>query len=331
MAELAGQGKFFECAPYGTCWTPTEIADEEEAANRRQASERPRFVLASYDPIGQAAQAAKSGGNGTPREIDYLAVFPCTPDALRYRTVKDPATGKVTVIDRTLVPRENYDWAVCHAGSWIHHRRHYVWVAGGKRHHIDPVRWVKSEHKVGFVPLHPYDVKGQPPINSKHEVFLVTGKNEVAVQPVKLDPSRPVEFLKEAPKEYRNASLRPLAPAEAPRMEAHALGHAPESKGVEVSRAAIPIHFDAKSQSFTMPREVTHGGKTVTVNAPMTNHNGSLQARGASFGGGSGFHGSGGGSHSGGSSSASSGGGSHSGGGSSASSSSSSSGGGGHH
>jgi hypothetical protein len=330
---MAGQGKFFDCAPYGTCWAPTEIADQEEAVNRRQVNQRPRLVLASYDPVEQGGQAAQSGS--APRsEIEYLAGFPCTPVALRYRTVKDPVTGKVTVIDRGLVPRTNYGWAVCHAGSWIHHRKHYVWVAGCKRHHVDPVRWVKSEHKVGFVPLHPFDVKGQPAVNAKHEVFVVTGKNEVAVQPEKLEPGRPVEFLKEAPKEYRNAFARPLAQAEAPRMEARAYGHAPENKGVEVSRAAIPIHFDIKSLSFTMPREETRGGKTVTVNAPVTNRGGSLQARGGSFNGGSGSRGGsgGGGSHSSGSSGSS--GGSHSSGGSSSSSSSSSgtsSGGGSHH
>jgi hypothetical protein len=328
MAEMAGQGKFFDCAPYGTCWAPTEIADQEEAVSRRLVNQRPRLVLASYDPSGAAAQAAQSGA-APPREIDHLAGFPCAPLALRYRTVKDPVTGKTTVIDSAFVLSTNYGWAVCHAGSWIHRRKHYVWVAGCKRHHVDPVRWVKSEHKVGFVPLHPYDVKGQPAVNAKHEVFVVTGKNEVAVQPEKLDPGRPVEFLKDAPKEYRNASLRPLALAESPRMEAHAYGHAQENKGVEVSRAAIPIHFDARSLSFTMPKEETRGGKTVTVNAPMTNRGGSLQARGGSGSGGSRSSGSSGGGSRGGSSGSS--GGSHSGGGSSSSSSSSSSGGGGHH
>jgi hypothetical protein len=230
---------------------------------------------------------------------------------------------------------------VCHAGSWIHHRKHFVWVAGGKRHHVDPVRWVKSDHKVAFVPLHPYDVKGQPPINAKHEVFEVSGKNEVVVHPVKFDPNRPIEYLKQAPKEYRNASMRPLAQVEAPHMEAHTFANPPGSKGAVVGRTAIPIHFDPKSQSFTMPREETHGGKTTTVFAPISNHNGSLQARGDSFSGGSGFRGggtssSGSGSRSSGGSSSSSSGSSHSGGGggssaSSSSSSSSSSGGGSSH
>jgi hypothetical protein len=176
-----------------------------------------------------------------------------------------------------------------------------VWVASCKRHHIDPVRWVKSDHKIAFVPLHPYDVKGQPPINVKHVVFEVSGKSDIAVRAVKLEPNRPVEFLQSPPKEYRVASMRPLAHIDSPHMEAHILANG--IKGSEVSRAAIPIRFDPKSQSFTMPKQEVHGGKTTTVFAPISNHTGSLQARGESFGGGSGFRGSagsGGGYHGGG-------------------------------
>jgi hypothetical protein len=335
MAELNGEGTFFDCAPYGTCWEPKDADEGAQSAKlrpgergpelrrsglRKSGYQRPALVLASFSPVAQSVQA----GPAAPAQIsEHEFDFPCTPGALRYRTVKDPTTGKVTVIDRAFVPRARYSWGVCHAGSWIRHRRHYVWVAGGKRHHVDPVRWVKSDHKVAFVPLHPYDVKGQPPINARHEVFEVIGKNEVVVHPVKFDPNRPIEYLKEAPKEYRNAFMRPLTQVEAPRMETRAFVHEPGSKGAEVSRTAIPIHFDPKSQSFTMPKEETRGGKTTTVFAPMTNHSGSLQARGDSFSGGSGFRGGGGGGgfRSGGSSS--SGGGSHGSGGGSSSSSSS--------
>lgn len=186
-----------------------------------------------------------------------------------------------------------------------------------------PVRWVKSGNKVGFVPLHPYDVKGEHAINVKHEVFMVRGKDTVIAEPVKLDAKSPIEFLAAPPKEFRVAELRPLERAEAPHMEAHPFVNPRGTKGVEVSRAAIPIHFDAKSQSFMMPSQQMRGGKTVTVFAPITNHTGSLQARGDSYGGGSGFRGgsgSSGGSRSGGGNSGSSGGSSHGGGGGSSSS-----------
>jgi hypothetical protein len=240
-----------------------------------------------------------------------------------------------------------YDWAVCHAGSWIRHRRHYAWVAGGKRHHISPVRWVKSGRTLAFVPIHPYDVKGQPAVNARHEVFAVNGKNPVTVEPMRFEPSLPIEYLKDPPKEFRNAALRPLTMAEVPHMEAHPFGYKQGAKGIDLSRASVPIHFDAKSQSFLVAREEMHGGKSATVFAPMSNHTGTLQAHGGSFPGGSGFHGTtssgsrgasasaGGGSRGGGGGGSSGGGGSHGGGGvssaSSSSASSSASSGGSHH
>jgi hypothetical protein len=110
-------------------------------------------------------------------------------------------------------------------------------------------------------------------------------------------------------------------------MEVRAFPNAPGNKST-MSRAAIPIRFDPRTLSFNVPREEVRGGRTTTVYAPMTNRSGSLQARGASFAGGSGFHGAGAGSSGGGyhgGSSSASGGSSHSGGASSASSSSSSS------
>jgi hypothetical protein len=346
MAELDGQGKFFDCAPYGTCWEPKEAAAEdqgtdEETGNRQPEYRKPGgqkagFVLASFNMSGSPAQAAQSGSTTPVRILEHEFDFPCTPGALSYRTMKDPTTGKVTVIDQEFVARARYDWALCHAGTWIRHRKHYVWVAGGKRHHVEPVRWVKSGHKIGFVPLHPYDVKGQPAINAKHVVFTVNGKSGIVVQPVKFEPNEPIEYLKQAPKEFRNPPLHPLMVAEAPHMEAHPFSKTAPNRGIELSRAAVPIHFDPKSQSFTMPKIETHGGRSTTVFAPITNHSGSLQARGGSFGGGSGFHGgsgSSGGSHgssgtSGGSHSSgggsSGGGSSHSGGGSSSVSSASS-------
>jgi hypothetical protein len=324
LVEMNGQGRFFDCAPYGTCWEPANEAGEQESADihlsreqNRQANQQPGFELAAYHPAARLSPAADVGqaASSTSAEqadaIDREYRFPCTPDAVLYRMVKDPATGKYVHVSSQVVHDQPYAWAVCHAGSWIRHRRHFAWVVGGKRHHVCPVRWVKSGHQAGFVPLHPYDVKGRPAINAKHEFFAVNGKEQIVVVPVKFDPERPVEYLKSPPREYRSAAMRPLAQVETPRMQEHAFPNAPGNKST-VSRGAIPIRFDPRTLSFNVPKEEVHGGRTTTVYAPMTNHSGSLQSRGESFAGSSGFHGAG---------NASSGGDSH--GGSSGSSSSS--------
>jgi hypothetical protein len=172
---------------------------------------------------------------------------------------------------------------------------------------------VKSGKTIAFVPLHPYDVKGRPAINEKDVVFAINKKNGLTVEPVKLDPERPVEALKEPPREFRNAAFPPLARADEPHMAIHAVKDALTGKDAFKS-AGTPLGFDHKSESFMMAKQVTQGGKSVTVMAPINNHSGNLQARGGSYGGGSSYRG-GGSSAAGSHGAGSAGGGSHAGGG----------------
>ena len=284
MAEMAGQGRFFDCAPYGTCWEPNADAAAEQGSTgtpgaQGQSNAQPHIALTAYRP---AAQAAPTQPDPQPPTVEHEFRFPCIPASLRYRTVKDAVTGKQSVVGGMALAPEPYDWAVCHAGSWIRHHKHYVWVAGGKRHHIDPVRWVRSGRQIAFVPLHPFDVKGQPAINARHHVFMVSARNEVTVRSEKLDATLPIEYLKEPPREFRTALLRPLAASEAPHMEAHAFPRAQPSPGSAL-RTATSIRFDLKSQTFLVARDQTRAGKSTTVFAPMSNRFGSLQTRGPSY------------------------------------------------
>jgi hypothetical protein len=351
LADMAGQGKFFACPPYGTCWEPNDIAEQEvqpQQSSMQRTIERPQLELAAYHPSAMLMRTSLAPSRAAqpaavPRSnVDYFDEFPCMPASVRYRTVKDPVSGKQTVVNPFWAPAgRRYDWAVCHAGSWIRHKHHYVWVAGGKRHHIDPVRWLKSGRQVAFAPLHPYDVKGRPAINARHTVFAISGKNDAVVQSVRFERNLPIEYLKEAPKDFRMAPMPPLTLAEAPRMEAHPYRDVAGSKGTTEAKSGIAIRFDAKSQTFLMARQEMHEGKTTTAFAPISNHSGTLQARAASFssasgggtrsgsgGGARGGSGSGaGGSRGGGGSS--SGGGGHGGGASSGSGSSGGSSGGG--
>jgi hypothetical protein len=226
-----------------------------------------------------------------------------------------------------------YRFAVCHSGYWIRHHRHYVWVVG-KRHHHEPVHWIKSGRNVAYVPIHPRDVKGQLPMNAKNGVFEVTKeKNGISVQRVELDPSRQTELLNEPPKEFRTEVPRPLERAEEPRMEAHSVREAYAGKDAAPKMAGVPITLDHKSQTFMMAHQEMRDGHNVTVNAPVGGRDGNLQAHSGNSGGSHGGSSFGGGSHS--SSSSGSSGGSHSGGSvsssSSGSASSGSSSGGSHH
>jgi hypothetical protein len=345
LADMQGQGTFFACAPYGTCWEPATADDQQQAANRlSQLSSgavwrQPAHVMQVNFPVSPRLAAAQALPMGSPTPLGTVypdAFSPCIPTALRYRVQRDPITGKQSVVDSGLGGNAvAWGWAVCHAGGWIQRQHHYVWCPGEKRHHLAPVRWVKNGHQVGFVPTHPYDVKGRPPINRKGEVFAVNNKNGLSIERVKFDPNRPIESLKSPPREFRNAYLRPLTRADVPHMEARAMKEAlPGNKGTVAKAANIPLRFDSKSQTFMMSKQVMHGGKSATVSTPISNRSGTLQARGGSFTGGHGSSGGGNGSHGGsaggsgshgGSAGGSSGGGSH-GGGSSGSSSASSGG-----
>jgi hypothetical protein len=348
IEDLKDQGTFFDCAPYGTCWEPKvqPVAPDDRQLPADKVSQAwppsasslaqgAHLVRADFHPAtrfgGVQAQMGFTDPFGMTDVQDY---FPCFPAAVRYRVFKDPITGASSVVDSGLAPpTARWNWAVCHAGSWVHRRHHYCWVVGHKRHHVAPVRWVKSEHKVAFVPLHPYDVKSRPPINRKETVFALNNKNGLTVERLKFEPGKPIEELKSPPREFRNAHLTPLSRVEAPHMEAHVMKDGLRGERLTATRG-VPLTFNAKQQTFNMSHEVVHGTKIATVSTPVTNHGGTLQARGGSFAGGhgsfnggGGFHGGGaggvhggggsggGGSHGGGGGGGSGGGGSHGGGG----------------
>jgi FecR protein len=339
LAEMKDQGTFFACAPYGTCWQPTNGWGDHEAASGQAAVQQmpdsSRQQPAPPNPHTVSVRDLQSGGATANLRTEY-SEFPCSPNRVRRVIARDPSTGRDTIvsteIDRNAMP---YDWAVCHSGTWIQHERRYVWVAGTKRHHICPVRWVKVGRSTGYVPIHPHDVAGKSPINMKHGVFETTGRKGESVVHVAFNPNTPVKLLGTAPDEFLKPYFPSLQRAETPRLEAHLVkdGFAP-GKDSTAKPAGTAINFDQKSQSFTLARQVTEGGKNTVVTDHFGGRDGGGSWNGSSAsrsgGGGSFSHsssmassshsGSSGGGFSGGSHSGSSGGGFSGGGGSHASS-----------
>jgi len=190
--------------------------------------------------------------------------YPCFPGGIHLFASDAIPIARHTYLVQTGEP---YAWTVCHLGSWIYRQNHYVWVVGPRRHHHPPYRWVKSKHFTGIVPVHPRDVAGKPPVNRKHDAYSV-GKPSEPVQRVQLDQKQKIEELKSPPKEFRKPYLEPLARAEEPHPEAHA---------ILAPKVAIPLMLDAHSHNFVMAKDVTNGGENRRTFEPIAPHNGSLR------------------------------------------------------
>ena len=290
IADMKGQGRFYPCEPYGTCWEPNTGNGNSLLAGGPPQTLAPKSASATGKPAGSPAN---------PQDF-----FPCLPGAI--------VNGHYQYMQMSMM--DPWWWSVCHSGWWIHRNNRYVWVAGTKMHHHPPIHWIRFGRTVAIVPLHPRDVRGQPPVNREHG--FVTSKEKgggYVLNPIKFGPEHPLEDMKAAPREFRNPPSPVLGRAEAPHMEMHATRDFVAARAGMAPVAGVPLHFDNRTGGFTAPHTVAMGGHSSTVYAPVGHSGGGYSGHsGGSFGGG-GSHGGGGGG--------SSGGGSHGGGGSSTASS----------
>lgn len=257
MAEMNGQGTFFTCRPYGVCWEPH-------------------------------ATAQPSAGEATPPVRDEAEFFPCfSPRLAESQPPPGAMQSPARAADfdyRVQASSLPYTWAVCHDGGWVHMRNHYVWVAGRKRHHLGPGRWIQYGHALALVPLHPWDVKGRPPINRFEEVLALQQTPGLEFKRARLDPAESVKLLNEPPAAY-NWAIRPvLARAEEPRMrvytmkDSHYAGGAVQN-GMPFRPAGIPLHFDRKTQIFVMAKHPAQADRNSPHFVALENRAGNLQAR----------------------------------------------------
>jgi uncharacterized membrane protein YgcG len=295
LAEMRGQGTFFDCAPYGTCWEPNAQASGAAAQPALQRAEDPAVTAAlarqtvSVSQLKQgggqvaAGQAGQMGQNGlTPYD------FPCSPWWQQSLYRRDPLTG------RLLQNPYPYSWAVCHTGSWIPRGRRYVWVVGVKRHHHHPYHWVKTGKTAGYVPIHPRDVAGKPPVNLKNGLLrpdLSRKDGSGAVDRIAYNDGQKVKLLDEAPKAFRNEVPLALERADEPRAVAFRMGDraGQDLGGSKVALArpvGVPVTFDRKSQSFMVAQTMERGGVTRTVAEPIGGRGSSLQTHSGGVGGG---------------------------------------------
>jgi hypothetical protein len=323
LTDLYNEGRFFSCAPFGMCWEPVELPETERTSGTAPATEppvnggtaAPRLLLVSMQvaprqPDAQLTAAAgpqaqqgvapiagttSSGSQRPPQIWNYQQPFLCLPVATQH-------------IGAATDPLEiwGWPWAVCHTGAWIHRYGGYTFVVG-KKHHHPPIRWIRTGNQVAYVPRHPSDTKGRPPLNLKYGLFIPKEGLDAPVEHVAFNPSQKYKLLSEPPKEFREIQYPQLAKAEPPEIQGHLLARfiagAKDAPGLDGKRVDsplkdVPIKYDYKTRKFVQAGTSVgeRAGKPVVV--------GGLAPHGGySFGsGGSIAHGgfSGGGMHSGG-------------------------------
>jgi hypothetical protein len=178
--------------------------------------------------------------------------------------VLDPAFGW------TWVSFQPWGWAPYHYGGWLFDSGcggwfyspplYYGYYPGtvGRRppRRVNPPRpifhpatavFVRSNGKVGLVPMHPLDEKGKTPLNFAHGVFSPAGSRVSSDLMIAAGPGQKWETLKSAPRDAFTNHLQPSAPPA--RVSRTVLEGAAGTRVVSVSKDSS-IAYDPKEHRF---------------------------------------------------------------------------------
>jgi predicted secreted protein len=241
LTDMYASGTFSPCAPYGMCWDPS-----------------PQAVAALQAPSSQAntqASGTAAGTPFTPRPVTISTLVSVCPFpswaswTVMANTPEDLSRLTEEAYEREL--GQNWSWPVCHFSSWIFRKGRYRVVVRKRRRHY-PVHWIKDGKKVGFVPAHPADQKGKPPVNLKHGIFTVTsGGSGEHIEKVAFDSKENIENLASPPKAFRPGQHLELSKVDPPKIESHLVAEvARDPKSAEAKRDDAKITYDYGKEAF---------------------------------------------------------------------------------
>jgi hypothetical protein len=284
LAGLYQHGSFFACEPYGTCWEPQQEpaarGPEAKPIPREAQTPMPNSANANFQPQVVQWQVADTTGDSCDSSTSYRTISRTahTPQELQ-ELLRFKSRARSNVSFQTSL------WRSCYQRSWIHHRGHYAMVLphppskclgnnckpGHPVHPPHPVL-VRVGNRIGFVPAHPDDVKGKPPINLKNGILLAPEKPGEPSQRIAWNASQELTFVEQTSRALNERlAPRPIVAA-APEIHAHLTQEVPR---LISSAAARPtnIVFDYKTQKFTAPAAGASGtkGKEVPVGGIASN------------------------------------------------------------
>jgi FecR protein len=290
LTDLYASGTFSPCAPYGTCWDPSS-----QSAAPPQASQ---LESATGQAAGQAAGQATTKPF-KPQTVDFRSLVSGCP-FLEWTTVASVVAKTQQELDELSMEaymwrlRQPWSWPVCHYSSWIYRGNYRLVLRKKRRHH--PVRWVKQGKITGFVPTHPHDQKGKPPINLKHGIFTVSPKEAGEyVERIEFNPKEKVETLSSPPKEFRSGTYPVLAKAEPPEIHGRLVANAaPSAKSTDVKATEAKITYDYGKGKFIQSDAEFAGRTTKPVVVGGLSSRGGFSGSSGTRSAGSGYRGSGG-------------------------------------
>jgi hypothetical protein len=264
-------GDFFPCEPYGTCWEPAQTQSAQQSDPKQGAPP----VQTTSPNVGFQPQTVQW------QEPEYIG--PCDSYG-GYRTItriaRTPQELQELLRLKSLANANGYyrssAFSSCYEQRWIHHHGHYAMVlpirkpvcAANKCKPVHPPRpiFVRVGSQLGFVPRHPDDVKGKPPINLKHGIIALPTRPGEPARQVALDPSEKIIFLNKPSKEIeREIASKPL-PVPAPEIHAHLIQE--ETRGSSTTAANHTdshIVYNYKTQAFVMPAAPGAGSKAKDI------------------------------------------------------------------
>lgn len=275
LADLYEHGTFFSCDPYGTCWEAKEPGEAQDSASQS--------AVPDLQPTH--SMQTQSGGTFQPQTIRWQEWWQgwCSPPTLQTvtRVAHTPEElqrllRKREAAQKAGLLRPSYARS-CENGYWIPYRRHFARVvtpqlprhcAGAKCKPIHAPRpvWVRAGKRIGFVPAHPKDVKGKPPINLREGIVIPPFRPGERTERVALEPSQKVSVLDKAPREFRGKSLDQALHVPAPEIHTHLVQEAARESSLSLSaHATSPITYDYKSHHFLMPASTFAGEKSKEV------------------------------------------------------------------
>jgi hypothetical protein len=192
LTDLYARGSFFSCAPYGTCWEPKEQEAAQAPSAQSPAPSAPNQVFQAQTVTWQ--QLDWRWGNCAGPTSTRISRVAHTPEELKELLRQQAQANSNARL------HQGWDVMACRQGEWIYRHGHYAMVVKEKVHPEckgadckrvrPPVTWVKTGKMVGFVPRHPNDVKGNPPVNLKHGIFVPHGATGQPFQRIEWNPSQ---------------------------------------------------------------------------------------------------------------------------------------------